>query len=190
MDSPEVLAALILGGTSFLFGILNLILNIISVKSSNKNQREIESIKFKNEKKKIDYLETRNQKTDESKSKKRVLNILQVIKDNGHVLIQSLEKSNKIYWQSLANWQVSLEMGINIYQETYMNFNEGTRKSIHEIKNLLHYSNLLTRDALQEKKSNPKSRIRIGDIEYVLTGIEQTQNELLNLILIEDNTTD
>lgn len=182
MDNPEIIAAIIGASVALLLSVVSLVLHIFSVKATNKNQKEIEKMKFDFEKERMEFQEKLNKKSEKSIAEKRILNVLQVLKDSGYSLINSLSQSDTQYAKSLHTWELSLTATIGIYQETYMDVKEELRTEIHDAKNILHYARLAAEDEIFkfEKKKGKKKRIDLNEIEDLIEKITSIQNRLLD----------
>lgn len=182
MNDPKIITALIGASVALLVSFISLLLNIYSVKAMNRNQREIEKMKFNFEKEKMEFQEKLTKKSEKSIAEKRILNVLQVLKDSGYSLLSSISQSDEQYAKSLHTWELSLTATIGIYQETYMDVKDELRSEIHDAKNILHYARLAVEDEIFkfEKKKGKKKRIDPSEIEDLIEKITSIQNNLLN----------
>lgn len=182
MDDPQIIAAIIGASVALLVSLISLLLNIFSIRAMNKQQREVAKMKFKFEKEIMEFKESLVKKSETSLAEKRILNVLQVLKDSGYSVISSISRSDKQYCESLKNWELSLTASIGIYQETYMDVKDDLRTEIHDIKNILHNARLAAETELliHEKKKERKKRISANEIEDVILKITTLQNQILN----------
>ena len=102
------------------------------MKALCKHQKEIEKIKFHFEKEKIEFLESLFKKSQASIAEKRSLNVFQALKDSGYSLMNTVSGTDKQYFESLKNWELSLTATIWIYQETYMDVEYDIRTDVHK----------------------------------------------------------
>ncbi|MBK8562881.1 MAG: hypothetical protein IPN76_05920 [Saprospiraceae bacterium] len=186
MEDQKLMTAIITSSIALLLGLVNLIFGIISLKSRNKNEREVEKLKSELEKEKIRFEETiKKEGVNEvfkSETTKRILNVFQVLKDNSYSLINNLNQSEEQYIVSLENYKLSLSSAIGVYQATYMDINEELRHEIHEIKNILHYARINAEKEILKvsKKVKGNDRFDKNEIENLIGKISVIQNKIFN----------
>lgn len=186
MEDPKVIAAIITASIALFLGLVNFIFNIISLKSRNKNEREVEKLKSELEKERIKFQEIIKKEGSEenfkSETTRRILNTLQVLKDSCYSIINNLNQPNEQYVRSLENFKLSLSSVIGVYQETYMDLEDELRNEMHETKNFLHYTRVNTEKELLKisRKVKDKSRFERKEIENLIGRISIIQNNLLN----------
>jgi len=162
MNEPEIITAIIGAAVALLVCLLGFVLNIFSMKALCKHQKEIEKIKFQFEKEKIEFLESLSKKSQASIAEKRSLNVFQALKDSGYSLMNTVSGTDKQYFESLKNWELSLTATIWIYQETYMDVEDDIRTDVHKIKNILHTAWMASKNELfkfYKKKKTKKESI-------------------------------
>ncbi|MBI1228466.1 MAG: hypothetical protein GC192_24740 [Bacteroidetes bacterium] len=186
MEDQKLLTAILTALVALLLGLTNLIFNIFSLKSKNRNEKEVEKLKSDLQKERIRFEEAlkKDESTENIKSEtaKRILNTFQVLKDSSYSLINNLNQTEDQYKLSLENYKVSLSSVIGVYQETYMELEDELRQEIHEIKNFLHYVRVNTEKELLKfaKEIKEGNRMEKKEIENLIGKISIIQNKLLS----------
>ena len=141
----RVIAAIVTSSVALFLGVINAYLNYQNRLKINKNNLEVESMRFETNKKLLLFEKSldnkENDKVQKEEIKSLILKTIQGFKDASYLLEETGKKETSLYISSLRKFHSALQDVIVIYKETYMDVDDELRSEFHEIKNHLHFLN-------------------------------------------------